>query len=75
MVSLHLVVGLFQFDSALFQFDLYQRQSIHKNRYIIAAFFSSLDRYLIRHLKFVLTPFALVEKFDPDTFPSSVSSG
>ena len=69
VVALHLVVGLFQFDSALFQFDLYQRQSIHKDRYIIAAFFSSLDRYLVRYLKFVLTPFALVEKFDPDALP------
>ena len=62
MITLNLIVSLFQFNAATLQFNLHQRQTVDENRDIISAFFAALNRDLIRNLKLILAPILLVEE-------------
>ena len=67
MVTLYLIVSLFEFDATSFEFYLHQGQTIDKNRYIITTFFATFHRDLIGNLKLILTPMLTVKKFHPNT--------
>ena len=68
VVTLNLVVCLFEFHPSAFQFDLNQGQAIDEYRYIIAALFSSFHCNLIGDLKLVLAPVGTVQKLHPHPF-------
>ena len=65
MIALYLIVCLFEFYTPTFQFNLNQRETIDKNRYIIATLLSSLHSNLIRYLKLVLTPLGAIKELYP----------
>ena len=68
MVSLNLVVCLFQFHTTLLQLYLYQWQTIDEYSHVIAALLSSLNSYLVADLKLVLAPVLLVDELNPHPF-------
>ena len=68
VITLYLIIRLFEFHATAFQFNLHQWQTIYKNGHIVATFFSTFHRYLIGNLKLVLTPLLTIEKFHPNTF-------
>ena len=68
MITLYLVVGLFQLNAAFLQFNLDKRQSIDEDGDIISAFLAALNRYLVAHLELVLAPLLAIEELDPDAF-------
>ena len=65
VITLYLVVCLFQFHTSALQFYLNQRQTIDKYRHIVTAFLSALNRNLIGNLKLVLTPVSAVQELHP----------
>ena len=69
VVSLYLVVCLFQFHPATLQLNLNQRKSIDKYRHIIATFLAAFYGDLVGNLVFILTPLLLVDELNPDAFP------
>ena len=68
VITLYLVVGLFQLNAAFLQFNLDKRQSIDEDGDIISAFLAALNRYLVAHLELVLAPLLAIEELDPDAF-------
>ena len=68
VVTLNLVVRLFQFHATLLQLYLHQWQTIDKDGYIITALLSPLNSYLIADLKLVLAPVLFVDELNPHTF-------
>ena len=68
VVSLNLVICLFQFHTALLQLYLYQWQAIDEYSHVVAALLSSLNSYLIADLKLVLAPVLLIDELNPYTF-------
>ena len=68
VVSLNLIVCLFQFYTTLLQLYLYQWQTIDENGHVITAFLSSLNGYLIADLKLVLAPVLLIDELNPHPF-------
>ncbi len=62
MVTLNLIVSLFQFNAATLQFNLHQRQTVDEDGHVIATFLATFNRNLIGNLKLVLTPILLVEE-------------
>ena len=68
MVTLDLVVRLFEFHTPAFQFNLHQRQTVYKNGHIVAALFTAFHRDLVGNLKLVLAPLLTVEELHPDAF-------
>ena len=68
VVSLNLIVCLFQFHTTLLQLYLYQWQTIDEDGHIVAALLASFNGYLIADLKLVLAPVLLVDELNPHTF-------
>ena len=68
VITLYLVVCLFQFHTSALQFYLNQRQTIDKYRHIVTVFLSALNRNLIGNLKLVLTPMSAVQELHPQAF-------
>lgn len=71
VIALYLIVCLFEFYTPTFQFNLNQRETIDKNRYIIATLLSSLHCNLIRDLKLVLTPLGTIKELYPNALSVS----
>lgn len=67
VITLYLIIGFLQFHATAFQLNLNKRQAIDEYGDIVTAFSPTLDCDLVRHLKFVLTPFLCVQKFKPNT--------
>ena len=59
------------FAGGFLSVNLNQRETIDKNRYIIATLLSSLYRNLIRYLKLVLTPLGTIKEFHPNALSIS----
>ena len=55
-IALGLIKGFSNFHPTLFQFNLYQRQTVYKNGHIVAALLTPFHRDLVGNLKFILTP-------------------
>jgi type I restriction enzyme, R subunit len=68
VITLYLVVCLFQFHTSALQFYLNQRQTIDKYRHIITTLLSTFNRNLIGNLKLVLTPMSAVQELHPQAF-------
>ncbi len=71
VVTLYLIVCLFEFHATAFQLNLHQWQTIYKNGHIVAAFLSSFHCDLVGHLKFILAPLLTIKKLHPDAFAIS----
>ena len=56
LVAIDLVEGFFEFQPTAFEFDLYQRQTVDKQRYIVAVLVLALHGHLVRDLELVLAP-------------------
>ena len=65
VITLYLVVCLFQFHASTLQFYLDQRQTVDKYRHIVTTLFSALNRNLIGNLELVLTPVSAVQELHP----------
>ena len=68
VVTLDLVISLFQFHAPFLQFYLYQWQTVDEYGHVVATLLASLNGYLIADLKLVLAPVLLVDKLNPYTF-------
>ena len=67
MVTLYLIIRLFEFYTPALQFNLHQWQTVYKNGHIVTALLTTLYRDLIGNLKFILTPLLPIQKFHPNT--------
>ena len=63
LVAIDLIKRFFEFKPAPFEFDLYQRQAVDENGDVVTVFAFASHRNLLRHLKFILTPMNLIDKF------------
>ena len=69
MITLNLIVSLFQFNATTLQFNLHQWQAVNEDGHVITTFLTPLNRNLIGNLKLILAPILLVEELEPHTLP------
>ena len=68
VITLNLIVCLLELYPAFLQLNLNERESVHKDSYIIAASLAAFNSNLIGNLELVLTPMVPVKELYPDTF-------
>ena len=65
VITLYLIICLFQLYASTLQFYLNQWQSVDKYRRIVTTLFSAFNRNLIGNLELVLTPVSAVQELHP----------
>ena len=68
VITLNLIVCLLELYPAFLQLNLNERESVHKDSYIIAASLAAFNSNLIGDLELVLAPMVPVKEFYPNTF-------
>ena len=68
VITLNLIVCLLELYPAFLQLNLNERESVHKDGYIIAASLAAFNSNLIGDLELVLAPMVPVKEFYPNTF-------
>ena len=68
VITLNLIVCLLELYPAFLQLNLNERESVHKDSYIIAASLAAFNSNLIGNLELVLAPMVPVKELYPDTF-------